>query len=111
MHGRGIRPEKAALELPPLTACIINYGHLITEATSIAKINCPVLGVFGAEDRGIPVAQVRDFEAACRTQDKQVQIEIYPGMGHAFLRSAADSEAAGDAWDKTMVFLQAHLKK
>lgn len=24
---------KAALELPPLTACIINYGHLITEAT------------------------------------------------------------------------------
>lgn len=57
------------------------------------------------------MAQVRDFEAACRTQDKQVQIEIYPGMGHAFLRPAADSEAAGDAWDKTMVFLQAHLKK
>lgn len=102
---------KAALNVPGLAASVINYGHLISEAASIDKINCPILGIFGADDRGIPVAQVREFEAACRSQNKQVQIQIYEGVGHAFLRSRADSKAALDAWSKTMAFMESNLKK
>jgi carboxymethylenebutenolidase len=100
----------AALELPELAAGVINYGHLVSEPTSIARIHSPVLGIFGADDQGIPPAQVEAFAAAAKAAGTEVQVQIYPGVGHAFLRSAPESPAAIDAWARTWQFLGAALK-
>ena len=53
-----------ALEEPSLAADVINYGHLATDSDALKKINAPILGIFGAQDRGIPPEDVHKFEQA-----------------------------------------------
>src|SRR5262249_43901894 len=73
-----------ALQEPTLTAAVINYGHLADDPQSLQKIHASVLGIFGGQDQGIPVEDVRKFEAGLKAQGKQVEIVIYPDAGHAF---------------------------
>ena len=42
-----------ALQEPTLAADVINYGHLATDPDALKKINAPILGSFGGQDRGI----------------------------------------------------------
>ena len=67
-----------ALQEPTLTADVINYGHLATEPESLKKINASILGIFGGQDRGIPVDDVKKFEQAMKQLGKKVEIMIYP---------------------------------
>ena len=55
-----------ALQEPTLTADVINYGHLATDPESLKKINASVLGIFGGQDRGITVDDVKKFEQAMK---------------------------------------------
>lgn len=73
-----------ALEEPKLAADVIHYGHLATDPENLKKINAPVLGIFGAQDKGIPPEDVKKFEQAMKQQGKQIEIKIYPDAGHAF---------------------------
>ena len=43
-----------AVNEPKLAACVVNYGSMPTDKDDIQRIQAPVLGNFGAEDRGIP---------------------------------------------------------
>jgi carboxymethylenebutenolidase len=93
---------------------VICYGRLVSEAEEIKKINCPVLGIFGEADRGIPAASVKAFEREAQKLDKQVRTTIYPKVGHAFMnpnnKTAYDSAAATEAWQRIFAFLDAKLK-
>ncbi len=104
-----------ALEEPKLAADVINYGHLATDPAAISKINAPILGLFGALDRGITPDDVKAFGAALDKASKKIEVTIYPDAGHAFENPnnkdgyrAAD---AADAWNKTVNFLASKLKK
>lgn len=104
-----------ALQEPTLKADVINYGHLATDPESIAKIHASVLGIFGAQDRGISVEDVKKFEQTLKQQGKKVEIVIYPDAGHAFENPnnkdgyrAAD---AADAWQHTVKFFAATLQQ
>lgn len=102
-----------ALNQPDLAASVIYYGRLVTEAESLRRFNAPVLGLFGQDDRGIPVSMVREFEAQAKSMGKSVTVRIYPGAGHAFANETRPSyraEAARDAWEKTLAFFAATLK-
>ncbi|MBV9342990.1 MAG: dienelactone hydrolase family protein [Acidobacteria bacterium] len=103
-----------ALSQPQLAADVINYGHLATDPASLQKINAPILGIFGAQDRGIPPEDVRKFEQQLKQLGKKVDITIYPDAGHAFENPGNPAYRAGDAadaWNKTVNFLAATLKK
>jgi carboxymethylenebutenolidase len=104
-----------ALQEPTLAAAVINYGHLAADADSIRKINASVLGIFGGQDRGIPVDDVKKFEQALKQQGNKVEIVIYPDAGHAFEnpnnKTGYRAEDAADAWKHTTSFLAATLKK
>jgi carboxymethylenebutenolidase len=103
-----------ALAEPRLAAAVIYYGRLATDEAALAKLRAPVLGLFGEEDRGIPAASVREFEATLKKLGKPVSIHLYPGAGHAFANETRPSyrkEAAEDAWAKTLAFFAANLKK
>lgn len=104
-----------ALQEPTLSAAVINYGHLATDANSLKQINAAVLGNFGGQDRGIPVEDVKKFEQALRGLGKQVDIKIYPDAGHAFEnpnnKTGYRPEDAADAWQRTVNFLASKLKK
>jgi carboxymethylenebutenolidase len=104
-----------ALEEPTLTADVINYGHLATDSSSLKKINASILGNFGAQDRGIPVDDVKKFEQQLKELGKKTDIKIYSDAGHGFENPnnkegyrAAD---AADAWTRTVSFFADTLKK
>jgi carboxymethylenebutenolidase len=105
---------KTALLLPDqIDAAVIYYGHLETDRDRLATLKMPILGLFGAEDQGIPVAQVREFEATLKALGKDADIRIYDGAGHAFANPSGtryQPEAAKDAWERTLAFLAKNLK-
>jgi carboxymethylenebutenolidase len=104
-----------ALQEPTLTAAVINYGHLAVDADSLKKINASILGIFGGQDRGIPVEDVKKFEQTLKELGKKVEIVIYPNAGHAFEnpnnKAGYRADDAADAWKRTVKFLENTLKK
>ncbi len=103
-----------ALQEPTLAADVINYGHLATDTDALKKINAPILGLFGGQDRGITPDDVHKFEASMKQLGKKIDVRIYDDAGHAFENPnnkdgyrAAD---AADAWKRTVAFLASTLK-
>jgi carboxymethylenebutenolidase len=105
---------RGALAAPQrIDAAVMYYGQPITEPDQLSRLDAPLLGLFGAEDRGIPVERVREMEAALRKLGKDVTIEVYPGAAHAFANpsgTAYNAAAAEDAWARTLAFFARHLK-
>jgi carboxymethylenebutenolidase len=99
---------KLAEDQPKLAAFVVNYGSLPTDPEIIAKIKAPMLGNFGAEDKGIPPESVHAFEAAMKADGKSADIKVYQGAGHAYqnphnkdgyrAEATADSEKRIDAF-------------
>jgi carboxymethylenebutenolidase len=104
-----------ALEEPTLAADVINYGHLATDPDTLKKINAPILGLFGGQDKGITPDDVHKFEAQMKQLGKQIEIKIYDDAGHAFEnpnnKAGYRPADAADAWQRTVAFLSENLKK
>ena len=104
-----------ALQEPMLAADVINYGHLATDPEALKKINAPILGLFGAQDKGITPDDVHTFQKALDKLGKKIDVKIYDDAGHAFenpdnKQGYREADAA-DAWSRTVDFLSATLKK
>ena len=99
---------------PKLAACAVNYGAMPTDPAIIAKIQAPVLGNFGAEDRGITPDAVHAFEKAMKDAGKTIDVKIYEGAGHAFEnpnnKAGYRPDAATDAWARMLGFFGKTLK-
>jgi carboxymethylenebutenolidase len=104
-----------ALQEPTLAADVINYGHLATDPDALKKINAPILGLFGAQDKGIPPEDVRRFGETLDRMGKKIEVKIYDDAGHAFEnpnnKDGYRPADAADAWQRTVAFLAANLKK
>ncbi len=103
-----------ALELGDgIAAAVMYYGRVQTDPAEVAKLKSPLLGLFGALDQGIPVAGVKQFEAALAAAGKNAEIVVYEGADHAFANpsgSRYQEAAATDAWLRTTAFLAKYLK-
>jgi len=103
-----------AMQEPTLTAAVINYGHLASDPESLKPIHAAMLGIFGGQDQGIPVDDVKKFEQALKQQGKKVEIVIYPNAGHGFEnpnnKAGYRPDDAADAWKRTVAFLSDTLK-
>ena len=85
------------------------------DAFSLAgKIKAPVLGFYGEADTGIPVEDVRRFEAELKKTNPSVEFVTYPGAPHAFFSDDRPQiykkEASEDAWKRCVAFFDKHLK-
>ncbi|HET6528111.1 MAG TPA: dienelactone hydrolase family protein, partial [Balneolaceae bacterium] len=97
-----------------IDATVIYYGRLVTDAERLATLEMPVLAFFGAKDESIPKEQIKQFEAALNEAGVPNSIHIYEDAGHAFANPSGtryQAKAAEDAWQKTVAFLNEHLKK
>jgi carboxymethylenebutenolidase len=103
-----------AIHEPHLAACVVNYGALPTDPNDIQQIFTPVLGSFGANDRGITPADVQGFEKTMRGMNRRIDVKIYDGAGHGFENSTNTAgyrpDAAADAWARTLAFLGKAMK-
>jgi carboxymethylenebutenolidase len=65
------------------------------------EIKEPVLGLYGAEDQGIKVEDVKKMESELKAAGKTAEFKIYPGAPHGFhadYRPSYKQEAADDSW-------------
>lgn len=101
-----------ALAGADVQAVVSYYGTVETKKETLQSLSVPLLGIYGNEDFGIPLDQIRAFEAALKEEGKDATILVYPGVGHAFFnedRPSYDAETAKDSWERTRMFLRKNL--
>lgn len=100
-YGGGIVRERPQLRFKPVIG-------------ETATIRAPVLCLFGAEDKGIPPADVEAIREALDRLPVAHEVVVYPDAGHAFfcdMRPAYHAASAADAWRRTLTWLGAHLRR
>jgi len=73
---------------------------------------CPLLGLFGNDDKSPSPEQVNQHEAELKKHGKNHEFHRYDGAGHGFFyydRPAYRQEQAVDGWKKVLAFLEKHL--
>jgi carboxymethylenebutenolidase len=76
------------------------------------RIACPLLGIFGNDDRSPTVEQVNETEAELKRAGKAYEFHRYDGAGHGFFatsRAGYRPEQATDAWGHVFRFFETHL--
>lgn len=77
-----------------------------------ADLNCPLLGIFGAEDHSPTPEQVAQHEMMLKKHGKAYEFHMYADAGHGFFyynRPAYRQAQAVDGWQKIFDFLGRHL--
>jgi carboxymethylenebutenolidase len=95
----GSAPEGLGLKVEPIV-------HLAKD------LSCPLLGLFGADDRYPSPEQVAELEKALSNENKTYEFHIYEGAGHAFFATDRPSyrpEAANEGWLRIWDFFGRHL--
>jgi len=78
-----------------------------------AQLTCPLLGLFGEEDRSPTPAQVAIHEEELKKHGKTYEFHSYPNAGHGFFyydRPMYRLEQALDGWKKVFAFFEKHLQ-
>ena len=105
---------------PKLKAGVAWYGRLKGEATAlqpkypldvVADLKAPVLGLYGAKDQGIPLADVDAMRAALVAARQPSDIFVFPEAGHGFLadyRPSYSEKDAKEGWAKCLAWFHDH---
>lgn len=107
----GARSFALAAEPNKLKAAVVFYGTAPTNE-QLAKVHCPVLGIYGETDERI-TSKVPEVDAEMKRLKKPFEYKIYKGAAHAFFNDTGDrynAEAAKGAWEVTNAFLKKNLK-
>jgi carboxymethylenebutenolidase len=75
-------------------------------------LSCPILGVFGNDDRNPTPEHVDQLEAELKKHGKDYEFHRYDGAGHGFFYynyATYRQEQAMDGWQKVFAFLEKHL--
>jgi carboxymethylenebutenolidase len=94
---------------PPEGHPLHGWAPLVDRA---ADLNCPLLGLFGADDQFPSPAHVAELEEALKANGKTYEFHSYDGAGHAFMqvdRPNYRPEAAVDAWQQIWSFFGSYL--
>jgi carboxymethylenebutenolidase len=76
------------------------------------NLSCPLLGLFGADDKNPTPAETAELSQVLDKAGKQFEFHTYDGAGHAFFavdRVAYRPEAAKDGWQKIWDFYGRYL--
>jgi len=78
---------------PQLKAGVAWYGRLVGQASENSPkhpvdvaglLKAPVLGLYGAKDRGIPLESVEKMRSALQAAGKKAEIKVYDEADHGF---------------------------
>lgn len=109
-----------AAHSPAVKAAVAWYGPLggnrsdiqpKTAADLVGELKAPVLGLYGAADTGIPVADVEKQRDAARAVGKTVEVVIYPDTPHGFhadYRPSYRKQQAEDGWARMLAWFKGH---
>lgn len=103
---------------PALKAAVAWYGPIKGQPSAIqpktaldvaGELKCPLLGMYGAKDDGIPQADVREAEAKAKAAGKTVEIVVFPDAGHGFhadYRPSYNAADAEDGWKRMLAWFK-----
>lgn len=109
-------------------AAIPCWGGFITSATPndkttperptpvielVDNLHCPLYGVYGEQDQNPSPADADELLLRGRRAGKKINVEVFPGVGHAFFadyRPSYNEKASFDLWPKMVAFFAANLK-
>lgn len=77
----------------------------------VEQLNCPVLGLYGGADTGIPNDTVEKMREALKKAGKPGDIHLYPGAPHGFYadyRPTYRKEPAEDGWKRLLEWFKNH---
>ncbi len=106
---------------PGVKAAVAWYGPLVGDNSAmrpqhpiqlVARINAPVLGLYGGADTGIPNEGVERMREALRAAGKSSEIVLYPDTPHAFhadYRPTYRKAQAEDGWKRLEVWFSRNL--
>ncbi len=108
---------------PSVKAGVAWYGRLQGSSTPltpkhpidvVGQLKAPVLGLYGGQDGGIPVASVAAMQEALQQGSpaaKASEFVVYKDAGHAFhadYRPSYRAEAAKDGWARCLSWFKQH---
>lgn len=94
-------------------ATVIYYGMPVMDAARLKALRGPVLGIWANKDGWITPDKVAQFDKALTEAGVKHEFHAYDA-DHAFANPSGgryNGEAAKDAWEKTVAFLAANVKK
>jgi carboxymethylenebutenolidase len=105
---------------PGLKAGVAWYGRLTGDKDELRPrqpldlaptIKAPVLGLYGAEDQGIPVEIVKKMQDDLKAAKSRSEIVVYPDAPHGFhadFRSSYRPGPAQDGWKRLQEWFKKH---
>lgn len=87
--------------------------HPVAPIDYTKELSCPLLGLFGEEDKSPSPEQVAKHEEELKRHGKSYEFHMYPKAGHGFFyydKPVYRQEQAVDGWKKIFAFLERHLK-
>ena len=101
-----------------LAGAIGFYGHPTRQGLNggpspldqAADVACPILGLMGGADEGIPAEEVGKWDAALGAQGVEHELITYDGAPHSFFDRTYDEhvDACNDAWSRIQAFIAAN---
>lgn len=102
---------RSAMVNPAIRAGVAWYGRLGALIPRAGELRVPVLGLYGALDKGIPLTDVQAMRTAMNAAHKAGEIIVYPTAGHGFHADYRDSynpAAAADGWKRMLAHFKAN---
>jgi carboxymethylenebutenolidase len=90
----------------------VNAKRPLVPIDQTEKLNCPILGIFGNNDKNPSPDHVNQTEDVLKKLGKNYEFHRYDGVGHGFFnvpRPAYGPEQATDAWKKIFAFYDKYL--
>ena len=102
-----------AAATPDVAAAAPFYAGFQPPADELGKIQAEMFCAFGADDGGIPMDNVKKFEATLKEKDRKATVKVYDGAPHSFFNDTKPShrpDAAKDAWANSLALFRRVLK-
>jgi carboxymethylenebutenolidase len=105
---------------PQVKAGVAWYGRLVGETSPlqpkypidvVADLKAPVLGLYGGQDQGIPLADVEKMRAALAAARNPSEIVVFPDAPHGFnadYRPSYRAEDAREGWRQALAWFRRH---
>jgi carboxymethylenebutenolidase len=102
-----------AANVPGLAAVVPFYGVPDLSKLDLGKVTAPILAHFAEKDDWASPDKARQIEKDLKAKGKSMELHVYQGAGHAFMRATDPTKyheaSAKKAWERTLAFLKQHI--